>query len=297
MNDRRKVIILFNRRSGASDSSDLVARLIAELKQVGLDPSATDSLDDFEQAVELFSQENTLHSVIAIGGDGTASAVTARIRPDTPLWLCPRGTENLLARYLGMSDDPKIVVNSLVAMKTRRMDAANANGKLFLIVAGIGYDAEVVRMVHENRSGHIQRWQYFWPIAKSVASYRFPRLSIRIDDGVPFEAAWCFCNNVPRYADQLRIAPMAIDDDGAIDVCTFARGGIMPGLKYLWKIRTDSHQSDADFNHQLGSSLTVDVASNQDAKVPYQLDGDFGGYLPLKIELLRNRVCFIQPAE
>ncbi len=101
--------------------------------------------------------------------------------------------------------------------------------------------------------------------------------------------------NVPRYADGLAIAPMAIDGDGKLDACTFQQGGFWNGLRYLRNIRRGTHQKLEDFFHERISHLTISPPINTSIPVAYQLDGDFGGYLPLEIKALPKRIRLIEP--
>lgn len=305
------VLILHNPRSGSRHAVDVVQNIVAHLQERGLVGIALDSLDSFQQRAEELISKNDLRAVISAGGDGTATAVVQRVHRDTPIWICPLGTENLLAKHLGMSIDPEQTAASIKAMKTRRFDAGLANGKLFLILTGVGYDAEVVRQVHTNRRGHIRRWHYWWPILKCAFTYPFPKLRLSVIESDAYsntsaphnswEACWFFLINQPRYADGLAIAPAATGDDGLIDACSFKCGGILRSLRYLLAIRSGTHAKLADFRTEKLSKFRIEVIGSDQKNpavplVSYQIDGDWGGYLPLEIESLPGRLCTIMPA-
>ncbi len=242
MAEANSVLLLHNPRSGARHAREIIDAHLEQLRRAGFECTAHDSLEMFERdAARLFS-EAKLRAVVSAGGDGTASAVASRVDASVPLWLCPLGTENLLARYLDMRPDPLLAASSVRRLKTRQLDAGLANDRLFLIMASVGFDAEVVRRVHTNRRGHIRKWHYWLPILQSIFSYRFPKLCLvstnpQVPEQRSREVAWCFVMNVPRYADGLAIAPMAIDGDGKLDACTFQQGGFWNGLRYLRNIR------------------------------------------------------------
>lgn len=291
------VLILHNPRSGARHAKDVIDAHVHRLSRAGFQVEAVDSLDRLAAQSQSLQRENRLRAVIAAGGDGTASAVASRVEPSTPLWLCPLGTENLLARYCRMTNDPDQAAAAIRKLETRSMDAGLVNGKLFLIMVSAGYDAEVVRQVHTNRRGHIRKWHYWWPILKSVFSYRFPKFQIACDGSQAAEqATWLFAMNVPRYADGLSIAPTAIDDDGRIDVCTFKHGGLFRGLDYLLSVRRSRHTRHPDFRHLKAASVRVEPVSDKLPPIPFQLDGDFGGFLPITLEVQPNRLKLVVPA-
>jgi diacylglycerol kinase family enzyme len=90
--------------------------------------------------------------------------------------------------------------------------------------------------------------------------------------------------NLPLYARDWRFAPEAVGTDGLLDVCTFRRGSLLHGLRYLWHVVRGKHLQLDDARLNRGQSFRVEAADSAD--VAYQLDGDFGGVLPLDVEVL-----------
>ncbi len=306
--DKQSILVLHNPKSGSHHAVGFIRALACKLSESGFQIELQDSLDTFQSRSTELEASGALRAVIAAGGDGTAAAVATRISPQVPLWICPLGTENLLARYLGMTTDLNLLVSSVRRLKTGTMDAGLANGRLFLIMVGVGFDAEVVRQVHTQRTGHIRRFHYWLPIARSLVSYRFPRLRLVAQSpllSVPpsqsessrrNEAAWYFLLNLPRYASGLDIAPCARGDDGLIDICGFKRGGLFCGLRYFVKLWMGTHARDSDFSHLRAAKFRLEACpSSENSQVSYQLDGDWGGYLPLEIECLPGRLRIIEP--
>jgi diacylglycerol kinase (ATP) len=307
--ESQSILVLHNPRSGASDRRTILDQHVQGLENHGFHVECLDSLSRFEERAKELHSARQLRAAISAGGDGTATAVASRLPADVPIWICPLGTENLLAKYLGMTTQVEQACQAIVRLKTHHIDAGLANGKLFLVMASVGFDAEVVRFVHSERRGHIRKWHYWWGIFRALFRYSFPKLQVAIqsqrEDGETavgvstnsFEkispVAWFFCMNIPRYADRLSIAPMAVEDDGYLDLCTFSQGGWLQGLRYLRLIRRERHRRDADFASYQVLAATIQ-ADAEVQNVPYQLDGDFGGYLPLTIECLPRRFCYVK---
>ncbi|MHA7304198.1 diacylglycerol/lipid kinase family protein [Arthrobacter sp. TMN-49] len=90
--------------------------------------------------------------VIAAGGDGTVRCVAEILAgTDTPMGLVPLGTGNLLARNLGIDvTDPLNAGKGVLNGSETAMDVVRAvvdHGKheqLFLVAAGLGYDASIM---------------------------------------------------------------------------------------------------------------------------------------------------------
>ena len=122
-----------------------------------------------------------MRAVLAIGGDGTASVVRSHVPLEIPLLVVPMGTENLLGRYVRQSTDPAAVLDVVENGVVAELDLGQANGKPFLLMISAGFDAEVIRSLHENRRGNISRAAYFLPSLRAMRSYEYPPMRIYWD--------------------------------------------------------------------------------------------------------------------
>jgi diacylglycerol kinase family enzyme len=275
------------------------------------------SLSQLRQRALAGDAAGQLKAVVSAGGDGTAEALANLLPAHIPLLLFPMGTENLLAKYLGISGDVRQACDILRAGREMLLDVGSANGKFFLVMLSCGFDAEVVQHMHATRTGHINRWSYARPIYTSLRSYRFPPLawtpqaaehslgesaSLLPSGGQVEErarvVAWLFVFNVPRYAAALNFCPQADPTDGLLDVCTFERPGIFSGINYLARLWLGWHQSMRGFAHTRCSRLEIPAPIGDNGEtlhIPFQIDGDPGGVLPLSIETLPARLKLLVP--
>jgi diacylglycerol kinase family enzyme len=106
------------------------------------------------------------------------------------------------------------------------------------------------------------------------------------------KARWAFVVNLPGYAGGLNTVPTALGNDGLLDVCTFKHGFFWHGLRYAASVAVGMHQKLSDCLCWQARRLRIE----SDAEVPYQLDGDPGGLLPVEIEVLPRRLTLIVPA-
>ena len=152
-------------------------------------------------------------------------------------------------------------------------------------MAGFGFDGEIVSRHHSGRvspSGVARpthRIAYVWPILVSSFTYRFPPITVRIADPGAEETltgTTIFVFNAPSYALGLLFAPAARDDDGLLDVIVFRKPGAFQALYYLWKVFRGTHLTDSGVFHRRAKRVEV---TSQD-RIPVQIDGDPGGYLP-----------------
>lgn len=288
----RTVLISLNPRAGSRSCHGRVGAIGKSLMQAGFDVRVTPDLGELSAlATEGFSS-GALRAVVAVGGDGTASVVRNHVPLGVPMVPVPMGTENLLGRHVGQAVQPADVCRTIADGVIVGLDLGQANGKHFLLMISAGFDAEVVRSLHENRRGNITRTAYFFPTLRAMRSYGYPQMQLYSEDaGAPTEpisCRWLFGFNLPLYALGLPIAPEAVATDGLLDVCMFQRGTAWSVLRYLWHVRRGAHLTLADA--AMLRSRCFRLESPGSPNIAYQLDGDYGGTLPVDVEVLPGQL-------
>jgi diacylglycerol kinase family enzyme len=295
-----RVLIVSNPRAGSRRRDDSLRDLAACIGRHGMTPEVVSDLETLGPLADQYQAGGQLRAIVAAGGDGTVAEVVNRTAMGVPVTVFPLGTANLLAGYFGIPRDPQAMADLLREGAIVRLDAATANGRIFLLMAGCGFDADVVHRLHRLRIGrHISYWTWAWPIWESIRRYRFPDLRVYCDTaaGSPAEpthsARWAFVVNLPAYAGGLRVAPQAVGTDGKLNVCTFASGSWWHGLRYVGYVALGRHRKLPDYR----STLATRVRIESDEPVPYQLDGDPGGMLPLDIQVVPERLTLLVPRD
>jgi diacylglycerol kinase family enzyme len=291
------VVILINPKAGSKDSRPWAEQLANRLKSEGFQAELFTDLAAAAAQANQWHAEGCLRAFVGAGGDGTAAELVNRTVEGVTLAVLPTGNSNLLARYFHFHRNPELLCQTLVEGVTTRIDAGLANGRIFLLMAGCGFDGEVVRRVHGQRAGHIHSTSYLKPVAEAAWQYPFPEIQIDCEeaDGTSrhLSARWLFVFNLPCYGGGFRIAPHADGFDGLLDICSFRRGGRWSGIQYVSAIRLGLHQHLADWT--TCRARRIRITSNE--QVPYQLDGDPGGLLPLDIQSLPGRLTLLMPRE
>ncbi len=304
----RRVLISHNPRAGRQSREAVIQRLVQLLTSAGLSPHVFTDIDELSAQANASLAAGELRAVVAAGGDGTAALVAQRTASGVPIALLPLGTENLLAKELRVTADPAGLCAAIHRGRTRSLDAGQAAGRLFLLMVGCGFDADVVRRLHRVRQGHIHHWSYAKPILDSIRNYQYPELrvycpSVALDEAAsaavesaegavppaPITARWVFVANLPCYAMGLRVVPDAVGDDGCLDVCAFQRGSLWNGMRYLAGVALGRHGTWPDVVRRRVRRVRIEA----DEAVPYQLDGDLGGCLPVDIEVLPRRLTVV----
>lgn len=121
--------------------------------------------------------------VIACGGDGTVHGVLQGVaHTGATLGVLPFGTANALARNLGLSLDPVVALDQLLAWPTRCIplgEASTAAGtRFFTVMAGAGPDGRLVHEMVSAAKRHLGRRAYYAEAARLFLSRRFPAFTV-----------------------------------------------------------------------------------------------------------------------
>ena len=296
----RRILISSNPLAGARSRQHVVARLAAKLDAEGFQTETVTDLGELAAAATELHERGLLRALVAAGGDGTVAELVNRTPPDVPIAVLPLGNENLLAKYIGSPHTPEALASTIAQGLTVRLDAGRAGRRVFLLMISAGFDAQVVHQVHAARTGHIGPWTYAKPIFQTIRSYQYPEMRIycraEASDNPgsarqPITTQWVMVVNLPRYARGLRFTPQAVGTDGLLDVCTFEHNSFVSGLRYLINVLLGRHQRLPGCTTLRCDAVRIEA----DQPVPYQLDGDPGGHLPVDVEVVPERLRMVIP--
>ena len=290
------ITYIVNPKSGAS-SSKLTGRQFSEyLIKKGFDvrASLTTSLDDACELATDAAVDYDCAMVVVVGGDGTVREVAHGLEgSDKPLLVVPCGTENLLANELGFDEKLKTIVRTFEAGYIRPLDLGIANGKCFTSIAGFGFDGQIVGRVSQQRKGHIDYFDYFWPIWRTFWDYKFSSMRVEVDGEEIFDGpGLVFVGNISRYAVGLQILHYADFGDGLLDVCIYKCASRVHLIKHSAMTVLKQHAGCGDVIYRQGKNITV---SSQTSGIETEIDGDPGPALPVQIEVIPQAVNVMVP--
>ena len=235
-----------------------------------------------------------LRCIVAAGGDGTVADLVNR-HPGVAVAVLPLGTENLLAKYLGLRRCGRTLSQIIDRGKVRIFDSAIVNGRRSLLMVSVGIDAEIVEAVHNMRSGNIHRLSYVRPILHALLKNQPTNYRVVSGDGL-HDVSGChiIVTNVPRYGFDIPFAPEARPDDGVLDVRVFHGITRWQVFCHAVKLRLGLPIGQKEFTRFSASAVRIECL---DATRPRtsQCDGDPGPELPLTIETDPHSLTLIVP--
>ena len=233
------------------------------------------------QAKEALAQGANI--VIAAGGDGTVRCVAEVLSGgEIPMGLLPLGTGNLLARNLGMdvTDFDGAMAGALIGTE-RKIDVVRARRsdpekeQLFLVMAGVGYDATIMADTNEDLK-HKVGWLAYVDAGIRNLPGKPIKATIVIDGkrAVRRGVRSVMVGNCGKVQGGLEIFPDAKMDDGLLDIAVLApHHGRLGWLSVLAGIIGKGRGKDTAVEYFQGKSVEISLEHNDD----YQLDGDHEG--------------------
>jgi diacylglycerol kinase family enzyme len=221
---RLKIRVIINRGGGSfgEDSAAKLEPLFAahgiEAKILAVEPGELD-----RHCTEAAAAHG-VDALVAAGGDGTISTAAAAVAgTEMPLGILPLGTLNHFARDAGIPLDLEAAVAAIAGGRTRQVDVAEVNGRVFVNNSAVGLYPELVREREAQQRSMGRSKRVAMLVAGVRALWRFSRrrLTIRIEGReAPIETPLLFVGN-NRY----QITPFALGKREAIDrgeLCLFA---------------------------------------------------------------------------
>lgn len=163
---------------------------------------------------------NKVDIIVAVGGDGTVNEVASQMtNTSSILGIVPLGSGNGLARHLGISRNIEKAIELINIQETSVIDTGSVNGKTFVSIAGVGFDAFVAkRFATGTQRGFLG---YFQIIANEFLHYKPNKYKLTFNDGqvITERALFVAFANSNQFGYNTTIAPNAKIQDGLLDVC------------------------------------------------------------------------------
>jgi diacylglycerol kinase (ATP) len=215
-------------------------------------------------------------TIVAVGGDGTWSHVGAAIVESgvpAALGLVAGGTGCDLAKTLGVpARDIGAAAQVILGGHTRTIDVGRIEGKLFLNIAGFGFDIAVIEDSTRVRwlGGDLL---YLYCALRQLR--RFPGFGVEVSPhgggGGRREHLMLIIANARVFGGGFKIAPRADLEDGRLDAVGFLNMGLARRLSLMGRLLRGTHESAPEVVASTASSFRLRF----DAPPAYETDGEW----------------------
>jgi diacylglycerol kinase (ATP) len=295
----RKVTLISNPKTGRYGSRRLrpIQEAASQLESLGVtvDLKLTAGPGDAAQ-IAARAARNGSADVIVAGGDGTINeAIQGLAGTNARLGILPRGTANVLARELGLPLDDERAVAVAAQGKSRQIylglaiNETTDEKRHFVLMAGLGLDASVVRRVQPSLKKRIGKGAFWISGLSHLADWNPIPFTLEID-GKKYTSTFAAIGKAARYGGDLAITPGARLDQREFEICIIET---MSRVRYLhllsYALRNGMPRDKPEVRFVNANS----VKAYGDAAV--QIDGELLGELPMRFEIAPHSLEVIVP--
>lgn len=241
--------------------------------------------------------------IIGAGGDGTINEVlNGMAGSGKKLAIIPWGTGNVFAREMRFPKKIGRLCRMIRKGYTARLDTGTAGGRHFLLMWSAGFDAYSLKKME---GGRLKRFfgilAYAVGAIRALAAYRWPRLTVKLDNGTAVEGSFVLVSNTSRYGAFFTITPDAHPSDGLLDVLVYRGPGSWNFFKFFLRVLALSLGADNPVRYRIFlktqgiyqvKKLRVECA---DSPALSQMDGELYHALPQDIAVSDRSVEVILP--
>lgn len=240
--------------------------------------------------------------VLACGGDGTVRQVAQVLAGSgTALGLLPTGTANLLARNLAMATgDMAKATRIALSGNNRAIDVGRVlidnqgEEHVFLVMAGVGFDAEIMAGAPSELKARLGPLAYFVSGFRALRASRAPITLVvdgRVEPCRPVRTV--VVGNCGKLVGGLVLLPAARVDDGLLDVVSIGPRSIRGWLAVTARVIARRRRGHRIVQHWQGRTVIISGESAQQA----QLDGDpIGEVCALRMRIDQGALLIRVPA-
>jgi diacylglycerol kinase (ATP) len=208
--------------------------------------------------------------VFAWGGDGTVRRCIGELASsDACLAVIPAGTANLFATNLGIPKDIEQAVAIGLGGDRRRYDVGRFAGERFGVMAGVGFDAQMIRDADALKD-RIGRAAYIVSGSRHLREKPF-KAAIDVDGAQWFDgrATCILVGNVGELFGGVEVFPDAEPDDGRLELGVCTADGLVQWARTLARTARGSPTASPFVRATKARAVKVRL----DRKVLYELDG------------------------
>jgi len=229
--------------------------------------------------------------LLVAGGDGTINeAVNGLAGAGLPLAIVPMGTANVLATEIGLKAEARAIAEAALDGPVVRIALGQVADRRFALMAGAGFDAEVVRTVDPRVKQRFGKLAYVLATLKLLLRYRAPRYVVHAN-GRQFAVGSVVLANGRHYGGAFVLAPDARLDRPTLELCLLQGEGRCAIVRYAVALALGRLHRQHD----------VEIIATREAAIegregdPIQGDGDIIGVLPARIGIAPETLLLVVP--
>lgn len=254
---------------------------------------------ELENQIKNKLEEESISTVVAVGGDGTIAKVIQNIfdYPNVRLGIIPQGTGNLLAANLGISNNIEASLETVFFGQESLIDLGEVNGKPFTIMAGAGLLTEIVEDIKPEDKVLYGVWAYFLKGLERVYLTKESTFFITVDGKeIKIRGIGAFVANAGNFlAPCPTLMPEAEPTDGYLDLCILSLKNFKEGPIDYAELLLNYVTRNLKSTSKMQTFKAKDIVIDSSPKLKVQADGDIISDTPMAIKILPKRLKVLVP--
>ncbi|NLB42705.1 MAG: diacylglycerol kinase family lipid kinase [Clostridiales bacterium] len=218
-----KLLFIINPIAGKGNTKDAIPVIKSFCKQRGIQYTIIETSGP-RDATRIVKEHSSAYSaVVAVGGDGTVLEVSNGLTgTDIPLGILPLGRGNDFARAMNIPISFTQVEKALEIITentAQYVDLVAFNVRVFLNIASVGFDAEIIQDLHKVKRFIKGKAAYFISVFLKFLTYKPKDVELLIDGEKIATKVFltAVCNGI-CYGGGMMINPNGSVTDGLLDV-------------------------------------------------------------------------------
>lgn len=247
---------------------------------------------------------------VVVGGDGTINEVIngiftqKNVDPTTITFgLIPLGTANDWARTHQIPNDYRKAIRLLKTGQKKTQDIGLATfhrdgvtrRRYFNNVAGMSYDAFVVKYIEEHGNRNMNKLKYVYYILHCLFMFKLPKARINYENNEHTGKVYTINVGICKYnGGGLRLVPQAIPDDGKFALTIAKKLSKWQVIANMYRFYTGTIGNMKQVI-AINTESDIEVTGNESDKILLELDGEYMGHTPVSFRLIPHALTFIAP--
>ena len=287
-----KFCFIYNKKSSSGNQSNFINKIYKKIKKKYI-IDLFETKNEYETSIILNNlKKNNYNRLILAGGDGTVSfAINELIRnkykfnDNFSIGFVPVGTANILKFELNINDKVDNIIKTLISKNTKKVNLIKINKKYFLLMASVGWDAEVVGSITPSIKKIFGKAIFIFKGLEKFIFMKNNRFNVVID-GEQINSNWVLCCNSKFYAGNYQINNTNIFKNKFITfiVKDLNRSKLIYLLYIMFRYKDISKANGVIC--KISKNISIKSLSK---RIPIQIDGDFLGKFN-KINISRSNI-------
>ncbi len=292
----RSPLIILNPVSGPGNEKDRKKTIQSIAKENGWDGELqTTTIQNTATDIASQAIKKGVTHLIVCGGDGTIMEVVgACVNKNITVGIVPLGTGNLFAQNVRIPLDTTKSMKIALHGKPLKIDIGRANAIYFAILAGIGFDAEMIKGANRQLKNRIGVLAYLYSALRSLLrSSTIYKLQVDENKPIIVRAKTILAANLGKIQGGYYLVPQTSATNGRLSI------GIIQAKNWYYWISLLRHTVSGNINKSphytflKGKKIVISVIGRKKA---FECDGNiFPPTKQLTIEILPRALTILTP--